>query len=69
MGLHEALETIRQGSISSAVVVGADLIIAPSLTVSMSLIRALSSEGSSKPFDASVDGYARGEGITALCIK
>ena len=35
----------------------------------MSLQMALSPEGSSKSFDASADGYARGEGVTALYIK
>ncbi|CAN8097034.1 unnamed protein product [Discula destructiva] len=69
MGLHEALEAIRQGSITSAVVAGTNLILAPGLTVSMSLLMALSPEGSSKSFDASADGYARGEAVTALYIK
>ena len=69
LGLHEALEAIRQGTISSAVVAGTNLILAPGLTVSMSLLMALSPEGSSKSFDASADGYARGEAVTALYIK
>jgi acyl transferase domain-containing protein len=69
VGLHEALEAIRQGTISSAVVAGTNLILAPGLTVSMSLLMALSPEGSSKSFDARADGYARGEAVTALYIK
>ncbi|KAK7703237.1 Mycolipanoate synthase [Diaporthe eres] len=36
---------------------------------SMSLQMALSPEGSSKTFDASADGYARGEAVTALYVK
>ncbi|KAL4977326.1 hypothetical protein BDW66DRAFT_150182 [Aspergillus desertorum] len=69
IGLHEALEAIRRGNISSAVVAGTNLILAPGLTVSMSLLMALSPEGSSKSFDAAADGYARGEAVTALYIK
>ena len=69
MGLHEALEAIRHGNISSAVVVGSNLILAPGLTISMSLLGALSPEGSCKSFDAAADGYARGEAVTALYIK
>lgn len=69
VGLHEALEAIRRGTISSAVVAGTNLILAPGLTVSMSLLMALSPEGSSKSFDAAADGYARGEAVTALYIK
>lgn len=69
LGLHQALEAIRAGTITSAVVAGTNLILAPGLTVSMSLLGALSPEGSSKSFDASADGYARGEAVTALYIK
>ncbi|KAL4795380.1 acyl transferase domain-containing protein [Aspergillus venezuelensis] len=69
VGLHEALEAIRRGHISSAIVAGTNLILAPGLTVSMSLLMALSPEGSSKSFDAAADGYARGEAVTALYIK
>ena len=69
IGLHEALEAIRSGAISSAVVAGTNLILAPGLTVSMSSLMALSPEGSSKSFDAAADGYARGEAVTALYIK
>lgn len=35
----------------------------------MSVQLTLSPEGSSKSFDASADGYARGEGVTALFVK
>ena len=50
-------------------VCGSNLILAPGMMISMSLQGALSPEGSSKTFDASADGYARGEGVTALYIK
>lgn len=69
LSLHLALQAIQQGDISSAIVCGTNLILAPGMTISMSLQMALSPEGSSKTFDASADGYARGEGVTALYIK
>ncbi len=69
LGLHQALQAIRQGEISSAIVCGTNLILAPGMTISMSLQMALSPEGSSKSFDASADGYARGEGVNALYVK
>lgn len=69
LSLHLALQAIRQGEISSAIVCGANLILAPGTTISMSSQMALSPEGSSKSFDASADGYARGEGVTALYVK
>ena len=45
------------------------IITAPGMTISMSLLGSLSPEGSSKSFDASADGYARGEAVSALYIK
>ena len=42
---------------------------APGLNISLSLLGSLSPEGSSKSFDASADGYARGEAVSALYIK
>ena len=69
LGLHQALQAIRQGEINSAIVCGTNLIMAPGMTISMSLQMALSPKGSSKSFDASADGYARGEAVTAIYIK
>ncbi|KAH7002677.1 hypothetical protein EDB80DRAFT_809883 [Ilyonectria destructans] len=69
VGLHGAMQEIQSGNITSAIVVGANLIFAPGMTVAMSIEAALSPEGSSKSFDADADGYARGEAVTALYIK
>ncbi|KAL2065354.1 hypothetical protein VTL71DRAFT_3024 [Oculimacula yallundae] len=67
--LHQALSAIRQGECSAAIVAGVNLILAPGMSIGMSVQMTLSPEGSSKTFDASADGYARGEGVTALYIK
>lgn len=69
VSLHEALQAIQRGSITSAIIAGSNVIMAPGMTVSMSLLMALSPEGSSKSFDAAADGYARGEAVSALYIK
>ncbi|GLI81248.1 mycolipanoate synthase [Penicillium ochrochloron] len=69
VGLHEAMQEIQRGNITSAIVAGANLIFAPGMTVAMSIQAALSPEGSSKSFDAAADGYARGEAVTAIYIK
>ena len=69
LSLHLAFQAIQQGEITSAIVCGTNLILAPGMTIAMSLQGALSLEGSSKSFDASADGYARGEGVTALYVK
>lgn len=67
--LHQALQAIRQGEIPSAIVAGTNLIMAPGMTIGMSVQLTLAPDGSSKSFDASADGYARGEGVTALYVK
>ncbi|KAK4495680.1 hypothetical protein PRZ48_012948 [Zasmidium cellare] len=69
VALHEACQAIQQGSISSAVVCGANLMLAPGMTIDLSLQMAISADGSSKSFDASADGYARAEAVTAIYIK
>ncbi|KAI1860324.1 uncharacterized protein JN550_011590 [Neoarthrinium moseri] len=69
IGLHQALEAIWQGGISSAIVVGTNLIMGPGQTITGSSMMTLSPEGSSKSLDASADGYARGEAVNALYIK
>ncbi|KAI0123372.1 putative polyketide synthase [Xylariales sp. AK1849] len=69
LGLHEALQSIRQGECSAAIVGGANLILAPGLSIGMTAQATLSPDGSSKTFDASADGYARGEAVTALYVK
>ncbi|PYI33455.1 hypothetical protein BP00DRAFT_470507 [Aspergillus indologenus CBS 114.80] len=69
IGLHEAMQEIQRGNITAAIVAGANLIFAPGMTVAMRVQSALSPEGSSKSFDATADGYARGEAVTALYIK
>ncbi|KAF2259662.1 putative polyketide synthase [Lojkania enalia] len=69
IALHEALEAIREEKITAAVITGSNLIMAPGLNISLTLLGSLSPEGSSKSFDASADGYARGEAVSAIYIK
>lgn len=69
VGLHEACLAIQQGHCNSAVVGGANLIMAPGATASMTEKGVLSPDGSCKTFSADANGYARGEAITAIYIK
>ncbi|KAF9238195.1 putative nonribosomal peptide synthetase [Melanogaster broomeanus] len=67
--MHLALSAIRSGEIDQALVVGANTMINPELTVAFSKLGVLSPTGSSKSFDASADGYARAEATAAAVIK
>lgn len=69
VGLHEACLAIQQGHCKSAVVGGANLIMAPGAMASMTEKGVLSPDGSCKTFSADANGYARGEAITAVYIK
>ncbi|KPM42830.1 Lovastatin diketide synthase LovF [Neonectria ditissima] len=69
LGLHEAFRAIQAGDATAAVVAGASLITTPTLTATMSAGEVLASDGSCKTFDASANGYARAEAITAVYIK
>jgi acyl transferase domain-containing protein len=69
VALHEAVNAIRSGDCDSAIVAGANLLMTPTMTMAMAEQGVLSPEGISKSFDASADGYARGEGIAAVFLK
>ncbi|KAI0199508.1 putative polyketide synthase [Astrocystis sublimbata] len=69
LGVHEALQSIRQGECSAAIAGGVNLILAPGLSIGMTAQATLSPEGSSKTFDAAADGYARGEAVSAIYVK
>nr|ALQ33019.1 putative polyketide synthase [Fusarium succisae] len=69
VALHEACRAIQRGDASSAIVGGANMIMTPALTATMSSGEVLASDGSCKTFDAAADGYARAEAITAIYIK
>ena len=69
LGLHLALQSIRLGECSSAIIAGANLIMAPGMSIILTAAGTLSPDGSSKTFDASANGYGRGEGVSALYVK
>ncbi|KAH7195357.1 polyketide synthase [Fusarium oxysporum] len=69
VALHEACRAIQKGDASSAIIGGANMIMTPALTATMSSGEVLSPDASCKTFNAAADGYARAEAITAIYIK
>lgn len=69
VALHDACQALYSGECSSAVVAGSNLIMTPTMTMSISDNMILSPDGICKTFDASADGYGRGEAINAIYIK
>ena len=64
-----ACQDLQSGNCTSAIVGGVNLILDARETVVMTEQGVLSPTGSCKSFDAAADGYARGEGISAIYIK
>ncbi|KAI5864121.1 ketoacyl-synt-domain-containing protein [Durotheca rogersii] len=69
VALHQAVTSLRAGESSLACVTGVNLMITPEQFIVESSLHMLSPSGRSQMWDASADGYARGEGIAALFIK
>lgn len=68
-GLHEACMSLARGDCNSAIVGGTSVITAPRMTIALSDQGVISPTGSCKTFDANADGYARGEGVSAIYVK
>ncbi|RAL00155.1 polyketide synthase [Aspergillus ibericus CBS 121593] len=69
VALHEACQAIHSGDCSSAIVGGSSIIFSPTMSITMSDSLVLAPDGRCKTFDASADGYGRGEGVNAIYIK
>ncbi|KAI0506256.1 hypothetical protein F5B22DRAFT_650963 [Xylaria bambusicola] len=69
VALHQAVSALRNGEATMAVAAGSNLIIGPEPFVSESKLNMLSPNGRSFMWDASADGYTRGEGFAAVFLK
>ncbi|UNI16448.1 Type I Iterative PKS [Purpureocillium takamizusanense] len=67
--LDMACEAIRKGDCDGSLVCGTGLIFSPTMTLALSDQGVLSPSGICKTFDASADGYGRGEAVNAIYIK
>ncbi|KAK3326511.1 hybrid PKS-NRPS PsoA [Apodospora peruviana] len=69
VALHLAVQSLRTGECDMAIVAGVNLVFSPELFSFLSSLRMLSPTGHSRMWDASADGYARGEGFASVVIK
>ncbi|KAE8395557.1 hypothetical protein BDV23DRAFT_178609 [Aspergillus alliaceus] len=69
VALHQACQAIIRGECSAALVGGANAIMSPLAYDNLAGASFVSPTGPCKPFDASADGYCRGEGFAAIFIK
>ena len=61
--------SLHIGECESAIVGGTNMILNPHMTAAMTEQGVMSPDGKCKSFDASADGYSRGEGVVAIHIK
>jgi acyl transferase domain-containing protein/SAM-dependent methyltransferase len=69
VAVHLACQSLRSGECSLGLVAGVNLILSPEVNINFSKARMLASDGRCKTFDASADGYVRGEGCGVLVLK
>ncbi|MGW1406021.1 type I polyketide synthase [Streptomyces sp. NPDC002403] len=66
---HLACQSLRARESGIALVGGVNLIISPGLSATLESAGATAPDGRCKPFDASANGYGRGEGGAVLVLK
>ena len=69
VALHQACEAIRHGDAALALVGGVNVMYRPETNLAMCKSQLLAKDGRSKSFDASGDGYGRGEGAGIVVLK
>ena len=67
--LHLACRSLREGECRAALAAGVNVLLDPSLTVAFSQGNMTAPDGRCKTFDASADGYVRGEGCGVVLLK
>ncbi|VFM98206.1 MAG: epothilone polyketide synthase D, partial [Candidatus Kentron sp. G] len=69
VAIHQACQSLRTGESELALAGGVNLNFLPESMVAGSKIQALSPDGRCKTFDASADGFSRGEGCGMIVLK
>ncbi|HEV2446556.1 MAG TPA: polyketide synthase, partial [Candidatus Sulfopaludibacter sp.] len=66
---HLACNSLWAGESSVAIVGGANVILSPTITITFTKAGMMASDGHCKAFDASANGYVRGEGVGVVVLK
>ncbi|MCG8418714.1 MAG: SDR family NAD(P)-dependent oxidoreductase [Proteobacteria bacterium] len=69
VAIDHAVRAVRDGRCEAAVVGGVNALLSPTFSLAFSKAGMLSPDGRSKSFDASANGYVRGEGVAAILLK
>lgn len=69
VSIHQACQALMLGECDLALAGGANVLLSPATMIAFSQSRMLAPDGRCKTFDASADGYVRGEGCGIVVIK
>jgi phthiocerol/phenolphthiocerol synthesis type-I polyketide synthase A len=69
VAVHLACQSLRAGESDLAITAGVNLLLSPVITRSFDQAAAMSPTGQCHAFDASADGFVRGEGCGAVVLK
>ena len=69
VALHLACQSLRNGEIDTAIVAGVNLLLSDAVTGGLRAAGMLSQSSQCRSFDASADGYVRGEGVGVLVLR
>ncbi|CAI6093653.1 unnamed protein product [Clonostachys chloroleuca] len=69
VALHQAVQSLRSGDCTTAIVGGVNLLLDPEIYISHSNLHMLSPTSRCRMWDKDADGYARGEGCASVVIK
>jgi len=69
VAVHLACESLKRGECDMALAGGVNALLDPGVTINICQARMLSPDGRCKTFDASADGYVRGEGCGIVVLK
>ena len=67
--VHQAVSALERGEVELALAGGAHFVLSSAVSDFMRQLGLLSTNGQSRPFDASADGSVRGEGCGVLALK
>ena len=69
VAVHLAVQALRTESCRMALAGGVNVILSPKTTMTLSRAKMLAADGRCKSFDASADGFVRGEGCGLVALK
>ncbi|MGV0714051.1 type I polyketide synthase [Mycolicibacterium sp. XJ662] len=69
VAVHQACQALRLGECDVALAGGVNVLLSPKSVMSFARAKMLAPDGKCKTFDASADGYVRGEGCGVIVVK